>query len=216
VSAICTLCNKRKAKRACPALGADICPSCCGEARENTLDCPLECEYLQEARLHEKPNRLDPATTPNTDIQLTEKFLEEQEPVLILLSLTLRSAMQAERAVDADAREAIAGLIQTYRTLESGLIYESRPQNPYAARIQDELKRAIEDVRKRIVEKTGMHGLRDSEVLGCLVFLQRLELEYNNGRKRSRAFLDFLRTFLPATSASGLADSGTAASTVLS
>jgi hypothetical protein len=29
------------------------------------------------------------------------------------------------------------------------------------------------------------------------VFLQRLELDNNNGRKRGRAYLDFLRGFFP-------------------
>jgi hypothetical protein len=41
--------------------------------------------------------------------------------------------------------------------------------------------------------------IRDSEVLGVLVFLQRLELQNNNGRRRGRAFLDMLRGFFPAT-----------------
>jgi hypothetical protein len=32
-------------------------------------------------------------------------------------------------------------------------------------------------------------------VLGLLVFLQRLEIDRNNGRRLGRAFLDFLREF---------------------
>jgi len=43
-----------------------------------------------------------------------------------------------------------------------------------------------------------MQTLRDADVLGALVFLQRLELQHNNGRRRGRAFVDFLRAYFPA------------------
>jgi hypothetical protein len=92
-------------------------------------------------------------------------------------------------------------MIKTYRTLESGLIYESKPQNPYAAAIQDAMKAAIEELRKSLTEEAGLQvsqGLRDSHLLGVLVFLQRLEIQHNNGRRKGRAFLDFLRGYFPA------------------
>jgi hypothetical protein len=111
--------------------------------------------------------------------------------------------MESGKAVDGDAREALASMIQTYRTLESGLIYESKPNNSYAAGLQAALNRAIEDLRKRIEEEAGLEvspGLRDKDLLGVLVFLQRLELQHNNGRRKGRAFLDFLRSYFPAGS----------------
>jgi len=51
----CAICEIRKEKRFCPAVHGRICPQCCGEQREVTLDCPSECPYLQQAREHEKP-----------------------------------------------------------------------------------------------------------------------------------------------------------------
>jgi len=112
--------------------------------------------------------------------------------------MALANAMEKQRAVDSDAREALESIIKTYRTRESGLIYESRPQNPYAASIQQALQESIADLEKRLAEETGLHSLRDAEVLGILVFLQRLELQHNNGRRRGRAFFGFLHTLLPA------------------
>jgi hypothetical protein len=109
--------------------------------------------------------------------------------------------MEARRPVDGDAREGIEALIKTYRTLESGLIYETRPNNPYAADIQEALKQGIDELRKRLAETSGMQTLRDADVLGALVFLQRLELQHNNGRRRGRAFFDFLRTYFPVQTA---------------
>lgn len=174
-----------------------ICPVCCGTEREVTVDCPLDCEYLREARLHDRPVRIEEADLPNKDIRVTEDFIRQQEPVVMWLGSALGRAMEGRRSVDGDAREGLESLIKTYRTLESGLIYETRPNNPYAADIQEALKQAIDELRKRLTETSGMQTLRDADVLGSLVFLQRLELQHNNGRRRSRAFLDFLRAYFP-------------------
>jgi hypothetical protein len=85
------------------------------------------------------------------------------------------------------------------------LIYETRPQNPYAAGIQESLQQSIAEFRKEMAEKLGMHSLRDADVLGTLVFVQRLEIQHNNGRRRGRAFLDFLTSYLPEPPAATVA-----------
>ena len=170
---------------------------CCGTERENTIDCPSSCEHLQAARKHDHPASLDAENVPNKDIRLSEDFIRENEHVVMWLSLALARAMEKERAVDSDAREALDALIRTYRTRESGLIYETRPQNPYAAAIQAAVVQSIEELRKRLAEERGMQTLRDADLLGALVFLQRLELQYANTRRRGRAFYDFLRGYLP-------------------
>ena len=45
------------------------------------------------------------------------------------------AALDTPGAVDYDVREALEALIRTYRTLESGVYYESVPANPLAANI---------------------------------------------------------------------------------
>jgi hypothetical protein len=142
---------------------------------------------------------------PNKDIRLTEKFIREHEPLIFTTAVALKRAMESGQAVDFDAREALEALIRTYRTLESGLIYETRPQNPYAAGIQESLQQSIAEFRKEMAEKLGMHSLRDADVLGTLVFVQRLEIQHNNGRRRGRAFLDFLTSYLPEPPAATVA-----------
>jgi len=194
----CKLCEKRRAKRHCPGVSGEICAACCGTERENTIDCPLDCEYLREARLHDRPVAIMEEDLPNKDIHVSEDFIRKQEHVVMWLGYALARVMETRRSVDADAREGLESLIKTYRTLEAGLIYETRPPNPFAAEIQETLKLAVEELRKRVTEASGMQTLRDADVLGSLVFLQRLELQHNNGRRRSRAFVDFLRTYFPA------------------
>lgn len=194
----CTLCTQRRAKRHCPGVARDICAICCAEGRETTIDCPRDCAHLREARKHEGLLEVAAGQLPHPDIRLTEEFVRKQEPVLLWLGHALARAMERSRAVDSDARQALQALVTTYRTRESGLIYESRPENPYAADLQDAMKGAIEELRRRSAEATGMNTLRDADVLGVLVFLERLGLTYNNGRRRGRVFYDFLLDHFPA------------------
>lgn len=196
----CRICDDRRPRRYCPGVRGDICSVCCGQEREVSVDCPLDCEYLLEARVHERHPDPDPAEFPNQDIPVTEGFLRAHEPLLLYLaSGVLRAALETPGAVDHDVREALASLIRTYRTLQTGLMYESMPQNPLAAAIHERMQAAVADLRKRVTETGGT--VRDAEVLGVLAFLQRLEIQHHNGRRKGRAFVDFLsRYFVPAPS----------------
>ncbi len=193
----CKICDTRKPRRYCPGVGGDICSICCGSEREVTVDCPLDCEYLVEARLHEKPPELNPEQVPNQDVRVTEEFLRDHEKLLIYLgSKLLEAALATAGAVDADIREALESLIRTYRTLESGLYYETRPNNLLAANIYQKIQDAVQELRKELTERGGT-SLRDAEILGILVFLERVGLHQNNGRPRGRAFVDYLRSYFP-------------------
>lgn len=192
----CAICNIRRPRRYCPGVGGDICPICCGTERENSVSCPLDCPYLRDARSRERAPELDAKDLPHPDIPIDEAFLQRNEPLLILLASGLANAALADqRAIDTDAQEALAALTQTYRTLQTGLYYNAAPQNPIAARIVERVQNRIREVEE-IVSKNG-GAIRDSDLLGVLVFLQRLERQRNNGRRKGRAFIDFLREFFP-------------------
>jgi hypothetical protein len=189
----CKICNTRRPRRFCPGVHGDICSLCCGQEREETISCPLECEYLQEARSHEKPKPHDESEKPNKDIRVTDEFLNEHDEFLQFTMITIVDAAMAGGLIDYDVREALEALITTYKTLGSGLYYESKPANLLAAHLAAEVREAIEDLRRRMTEATGLTRLRDSDVLGVLVFIQRIEFRVNNGRKKGRAFIDMMR-----------------------
>jgi len=192
----CAICETRRPRRFCPGVRGDICSICCGTEREVTVTCPFECEYLQESRLHDRPAPIDPATVPNQDVRITEKFVDEHEALLAFLgNVVAGAALDTPGAVDYDVREALEALIRTYRTLESGVYYESIPPNPLAANIYRTVQNAVAEYRNREQQELGMSRTRDSDVFGLLVFLQRVELDRNNGRRRGRAFVDSLRAF---------------------
>lgn len=192
----CVICEIRKPRRHCPGVHGDICSLCCGTEREQSVDCPLECAYLQDAHEHERPPELDPATIPNQDIEVTEDFLRANEVVMAFLAIAIfEGALENPAATDWDVRQALEALTKTYRTRESGLYYEALPTNIYAAAIAASVQTKMADINKREFDATGSNTIRDATVLRVLVFLQRLEYSRNNGRKRSRSFLDFLRGF---------------------
>lgn len=194
----CKVCNQRRAKRHCPGAEGEICAICCAEGREVNIECPRECPHLREARAHESRVTLTAEQVPHKDIEVSEEFVRHQEHLVLMLGNSLTRAMEKSKAVDGDAREALEAIIQTYRTAQSGLIYETRPPNPYAAEIQDALKSMTEELRKRVEEATtGLQSVRDADLLGTLIFLQRLGLQYDNGRRRGRVFFDFLMDHFP-------------------
>jgi hypothetical protein len=174
----------------------DICSLCCGAEREVTVTCPFDCEYLQEARRHEKPAPVNQADVPNHDVRLTEQFVEEHQGLLSFLGKAIGvAAAETPGTVDYDVREAIEALARTYRTLGSGVYYESVPENPLAANVFRIVQGALAEFRSSEQQQLGMSRTRDTDILGVLVFLQRIELHRNNGRRRGRAFLDSLRAF---------------------
>ena len=166
------------------------------------MHCPLDCEFLRESRKHDVLPDVSMDDFPNQDIKVTEKFLREQEPLFIWLSVqTMHAALEVPNAVDSDLREALEALIRTHRTLQSGLYYESKPANTIAALIMERIQAGVEEYRKISAEQSGIHNVRDTDVLGVIVFLQRLSIQHNNGRRLGRAFIDFLRSQFPVSQA---------------
>src|SRR5215472_11837012 len=123
----CAICEIRRPKRFCPGVRGELCTICCVTEREVSVHCPLDCVYLQDARQHDKIPDVDPDKFPNQDIKVTDEFLHENEELLVFLGRSLTSAALAADVVDSDIREALDALIRTYRTLESGIYFDTRP-----------------------------------------------------------------------------------------
>lgn len=158
-----------------------------------TVHCPLDCEYLIEARKHEKFDEVPEDSVPHRDVPVSQEFLEQHDHLLGLLSqMVLGAALTTPSAIDADVREALDALIRTYRTRQSGLIYETRPTNPVAGQVQQRITANIEELQQELTRRNGMTTLRDAEILGVLIFLHRIALHWDNKRPRGRSFVSFL------------------------
>jgi hypothetical protein len=197
----CAICEKRKEKRFCPAIHGRICPQCCGEQREVTLDCPSDCVYLQQAREHEKPRSvadLDQAAL-FPQIEVGEQFLYEREHLIMGLTYALAKSARAARDLkDTDLIAALTSLTKTYETLvNSGLHYENPIATAAQQRVAAELQNMLKEYRDAEQKHMGYVQLRDSEVLRALVFLMRMAYGRTSGRPKSRAFVDFLLAQFP-------------------
>jgi len=209
----CVICEQRKEKRFCPAVNGRICPQCCGEQREVTLDCPSECVYLQQARRYERPQPLE-ALDQNAlfpEVEIGERFLYQHEHLVLGLNYSLAKSAKSNLAIrDADLIAALTWLARSYKTLaNSGLHYEAPATNIVHQAIASDIQKMIQEYREAEQKHTGYSRLKNSEVLRALVFLIRMGFTRTSGRPKSRAFVDFLLLQFPGSeSAVAAADEG--------
>ncbi len=190
-----------------------ICPQCCGEQREVTLDCPSECPYLQQARAHAKAQNELPETVDRKElfpeIEIAEQFLYQREELILGLSFALVKSARAERSFDAssfgnrplmdsDLLAALSAMAKSYQTLvNSSLIYEPPTANLAHQSIAREIETMVREFRQAEEKQLGYTRLQDSDVLKALVFLLRMGWARTSGRPKSRAFVDFLLAQFP-------------------
>jgi hypothetical protein len=207
----CAICEIRKEKRFCPAVHGRICPQCCGEQREVTLDCPSDCPYLLQARDHEKPRSLerdeiDPAGL-FLQVEVSDQFMYEKEHLLMGLTYALAKAARADHSLhDQDLIAGLSVLSKSYeRRVNSGLYFEQPLTSEAQRRAVAEIESMVKEYREAEQKHTGYSSLRDSDVLKALVFLLRLAHARTSGRPKSRAFVEFLFAQFPEKESAGVA-----------
>jgi hypothetical protein len=153
-SMTCPQCGRNKARRACPALGQDICTVCCGTKRLVEIRCPDTCLHLSAARQHppavvQRQQARDAVALIPVVRELTRG---QQELLFLLFGLVgqeSRDPLQPLR--DDDVADAAAALAATYETAARGVIYEHRPQSLPA----QQLMAAVQQVFGKIAGESG-------------------------------------------------------------
>ena len=166
---LCPLCHQRKAKRACPALGQQICAVCCGTKRLVEINCPSDCGYLTTARSHppavvQRQQELDRAM-----LMPLLQGLSERQARLFLMLAAVTSRHQPDvlhKLVDEDIEQAAGALASTLETAAKGIVYEHQPASLAAARLMGELKGVVDEV----VKNAGSALERDAAIV-----LRRIE-----------------------------------------
>jgi hypothetical protein len=152
MSSVCTLCNTRKPKRACPALDRQICAVCCGTKRLTEISCPPTCSYLAASRTH------PPAVAQRRQerdlgfiLPLLTELTEPQYQLLLLFQgITLRhSATAIPPLIDADVAEAAATVASTLETAGKGIIYKHQATSIPAQRLVQEIEAAMSELVSR-------------------------------------------------------------------
>jgi len=195
----CPICEKRKTTRYCPAKGEQICSLCCGTEREVTISCPPDCSYLIAAhRYEDEHKRAMPADTPFFEERLPQDIFDSQQQLMSLLAFRIAKFASVEStATDPDALAAVAALAATYKTLQSGLLYEKIPEIPVQRDLYLALTKFLNEIKREAAEKGNSGAVQDSSVFHVAVFLYRMGTLRSNGRPRSRRFIEFLRSQFP-------------------
>lgn len=192
----CAICEIRKEKRFCPAVHGRICPQCCGEQREVTLDCPSDCPYLQQARQHEKPRPAGELQQEDLfpQVELGDQFIYEHEHLIMGLSFALARSARADRSIaDRDLIAGLTSLARIYdRLVNSGLHYEEPIQGLAQQAVAGSLQAMVTEYEEAEQKHRGYATVRDSEILKALVFLTRMAHGRTSGRPKSRAFIDLM------------------------
>lgn len=144
----CPLCRTRKAKRNCPATGAQICTVCCGTKRLVEIDCPPTCVYLTTAQRHpaamvRRQQEQDVAVLmgalgPLSEAQLQIFFLAH--------ALIARFKPDGARLTDRDVADAAGALASSYETASRGVLYEQPAPSPASEALRRELKTLLTKV----------------------------------------------------------------------
>ena len=195
-SMTCPICQKRKAKRFCPARGDSICSVCCGTEREVTIDCPSDCPHLIASRTHDHERKeIDWTKLPFRETKIDPALLTGPNSGLLnaLVYAVCQYASENRALVDSDVVAAISSLVDTYRTLASGIYYEQPPEYRLQRELYERLRSAVDDYRKNESRHTGLITVRDADVRDVLIFLAQLGYARSNGRPKGRALLDLLR-----------------------
>lgn len=195
----CPICGKRKAERFCPAKGEKICAVCCGTEREVTMDCPFDCVYLAAAhRYEDEQKRSIPGDTPLLGVQIPEEVVHTHQQLVAALAFSIAKFCAAQAsATDTDVLGAIAALAETYKTLDSGIVYENSPAASLPRELCAALATFLDELKKKQAETAGSIKLEDKNIFYVLVFLHRMGLLRTNGRLRARRYIEFLRGQFP-------------------
>ena len=201
----CPLCRRRRARRACPALGYQICAVCCGTKRLREIRCPSDCTYLVSARTH-------PPAVVRRQQERDARFLlpiidglgRRQYQLFFVVQATIhRLAETDEMPVNDDVvRDTAQALAATYETASKGIIYEHRPSSLPAERLARELKPLLEG-------KDGRGPVASERDL--LEVLRRVEQAATDARKTldggTHAYLDLVGRVMRSSSDGDTEDS---------
>jgi hypothetical protein len=143
---LCPLCNERRARRGCPALGRQICAVCCATKRLVEIQCPSDCPYLTSAREHPSAAVMRQRQHDVSVLVQSMRDLNDRQSQLLFLVNTFLQRYEApelQPVIDADVTEAAAALASTFETAARGVIYEHRPAGLPADRLAAALKPLI-------------------------------------------------------------------------
>ena len=196
---MCPLCEKRRAKRFCPAQGEAICAPCCGSYREVTLDCPLSCPHLRASRAHgARETSLEPPPPVSPELRLPPHFGGDHEDLLRSLCAEIGGFWAESPALsDPDLLDVLRHVAQTWAAQRAGVVFESHPTGALREGLYRRLQDALREYRPPQRGLAAPPPQRAEELEMAVVYLARLVRLRANGRPGSRLCLEWLAPEAP-------------------
>lgn len=147
----CPLCQKRPTKRDCPALGREICPTCCATKRLVEISCPADCRHLEAAQRHPAAVVKRQIDKDVTVLMGTMGRLSEQQLQLFFLLQSIVLGYKTDglaRVLDSDVAEATGALANSLETSSRGVIYEEATPSLVAEGLRKEIRPLLDEVTK--------------------------------------------------------------------
>lgn len=160
----CRLCQKRPAKRACPALREEICPVCCATKRLVEISCTEDCRYLEAAQRHPAAVIKKQIDQDLNILMATVGRLSEQQLQLFFLLQSMVLSYKPDdltTVVDGDVAQAAGALAATLETSSKGLIFEEAASSVPA----EGLRRALKPVIDEIIKGGGVRAEREVAIV---------------------------------------------------
>ena len=180
--ALCPICEKRPAKRTCPALAGLICAICCARDRMIKLECPANCEYLETARKASLEKTMHDRGRFINQQGITLKKLSRLDMQLLVVFEGLIVNVHrghSKSLIDQDVADSLDKAIQTLETSQSGIIYTHKADSPLAQAVADSILENIEEMQK----EGHMHGIpKPAQMIDLLKYL-RLSINYHLQKK---------------------------------
>lgn len=165
----CRLCQKRPTKRACPALGEQICAVCCATKRLVEISCPEDCRYLEAAQRHPAAVIKRQIDQDLAILMSTIGRLSEQQLQLFFLLQSMVLSYKPDglvRLTDADVSQATGALAASLETSSKGLIFEESAASVPAEGLRRAIKPMLDEITKNggsRVEREAAFVLRGME-----------------------------------------------------
>lgn len=147
MAAPCPLCQKRPAKRGCPALTQDICTVCCATKRRVEIRCPNSCPHLAAGDQFPAAAVKRQRDADLHALLAGAAFSELQMQVFFLVQSHVVGPTPAgvPALLDAEVADAAAALAATYETASRGIIFEHAATTRNGQRLVDEIRPVLAD-----------------------------------------------------------------------
>src|SRR5258708_21708728 len=194
---LCSICEKRPAKRDCPAVASTICSVCCGRDRMIKLHCPEICAYLDLGRkaTAERVVKERSIFFGRHGFPYDERIVTSMRTLTIFEAGIVKVQREDFNALrDQDIAEGIDTAIRTLGTFQSGLIYNHHAETAAAQLVSESILETAEILRRADDQAKPP---TETEIIRSLeVFRQILNFHLQRGHD-GRDYIRFVSQFFP-------------------